>query len=1024
MSQIFPPRYHPVSASLRFLWLLWRTSIRRKYLWNPNPTMILIYLSPPTVEYRTYERASVNIHATPKVAVDDAQICEDASGPKNLIDTSTEIPLNLNFPPFPLATVEKLAPQPEPAHNFELPVHELLSQSSIDILTQVARSLPEMLPQPESQSGSIFEDESHDDYVGISTSSTPPITSTQSLELLVAGKVYDEAERVLDALLEVGTPVPPSFAYEDAAIWAIRTPASTSADMDNQIQAFRKWFSLIPLGPSLRGPRPRRSHEFMRLRKRIMLSPLNSLRLIMEFGLIAAEKGYAYFTYRQVVSVVCMYGDPDVALQYIDELRGRSRKFLEQWAHPTQVDALDNKLRVEIISVAIKTLAIAGRFDHAVQLIPDPTETHFHLRPVSYSYLVHKMEMTGDRRYIPHIQFVTQHKSEARHRSFGLKKMKKPRLALAIRCLASIGQFDLAIRLLPKLLEAEVGLITDTLDFLLTRLRENEGDDHSEYIDRISRMRAAMESMPVTEIADSTTPSSDMLEGAEEDDADLESATPSPNILEGPEEENDIDHVRAIEALTKAWCLKEAAALVVAHHESITKDQLYTLLLWKLKISYNPKYESDIARIQKLREQTLALRPRAKGKLRTQSKVQTLPNKERQEARPEEFSGEDILMASSISSEPTQLLGSSPAESLRTLRKGFRRRFISSAPPPNPLTVVSFLEAYLASGRTRAILLLRNLVFSRGSHSASNSYILAEMIFHARRGNPDLVINTFVTHFFIVGVPRDDLLLRLQKMERDPATEALWTTVPQMKLFPHSIHAAVVWRALLDLARDDRALEALYAKVLSFADKRSLQAPVLAAGIPLLRPPPAWKTGVDASAFTPFIRRMCRTFGTERGALILKDMVRLGIQPTIYQLTQLAIEYSRTGEVAKTFLVLDQVENVTEAWENTNPVEGVNHDEVARRRAVDPVFYRGVVRGFLLSKRIVEARNVERRMFKRYGYVPGEDAYADELYEDLRAAEEGPSPEASISDAQSHKYAEAPPSAPGISHEPASSAGG
>ncbi|KAJ6488020.1 hypothetical protein C8R45DRAFT_786492, partial [Mycena sanguinolenta] len=649
----------------------------------------------------------------------------------------------------------------------------------ISILTQVARSLPEMLPEPESQSGSIFEDESHDDYVGISTSSIPPITSTQSLEMLVADKVYDEAERVLDALLEVGTPVPPSFAYEDAAIWAIRTPASTTADMDEQIKAFRKWFSLIPLGPSPRGPRPRRSpHEFARLRKRIMLSPLNSLRLIMEFGLIAAEKGYAHITHRHVISVVCMYGDPDVALQYIDELRDRNRKFLEQRAHATQVDALDNKLRVEIISVAIKTFAIAGRFDYAVQLIPDPTETHFHLRPASYSYLVHKMEMTRDRRYIPHIQFVTQHKSEARHRSVGLKKMKKPRLAQAVRCLANIGRFDLALK--------------------------------------------------------------------------------SP-----------------------------------------------------------------------------------------------------------------------------QRLGSSLAASLRTLRNGFRTRLVSSALPPNPLTVVGFLEAYFASGRTRAIILLRNLALSRGSHSASCSYIFAEMLFHARRGNPDLVIYTFVTHFFIVGLPRDDLLMRLQKMERDRASEALWTAAPQMKLFPHSMHAAVVWRALLDLARDERALEALYAKVLSFADKRSPQAPVLAAGIPLLNPPPVWKTGVDASAFTPFIRRMCRTFGTERGALILRDMVRLGIQPTIHQLTQLAIEYSRAGEVAKTFLVLDQVENATKAWETTKEANSGDHDEVARRRAVDPVFYRGIVRGFLFSNRIVEARNVERRMFKRYGYVPGEDSYVDELYEDL-----------------------------------------
>ncbi|KAF7360371.1 hypothetical protein MVEN_00766900 [Mycena venus] len=932
-----------------------------------------------------------------------------------------EIPPSFRFPPFPLATAEeqelgpKISAAPETTSDtsvlepraLDYRAYERLPQPSVDILTQVARSLPELLPDPETESGSIFEDKSHDDYADISTSSTPPITSTRSLEMLVADRNYDEALRVLDALLEVGTSIPPSFAYEEAAIWAVRAPANTASEMDDQIEKFRKWFSLIPRADR---SSPRR---FSRLRDRIMLSPLNSLRLIMEFGLIAAEKGYARSTHHRVTTLVCMYGDPDVTLQYIDELRGRNRMFLEQSSQRAYVDKLDNKLRVDIVGVAVRTLANAGRFDHAVQLIPDPTETHFHLTPYTYHYLVHKMEATRDPRYVPHINFVKQHKSEARHRSFGLTKMEKPHLALAIRCLANTGQFNLAVGLLPKLQEAEAGLLTEALDFLLARLRESEDDHHSIFFDRISQLREATQSTPV--IPDSTIPSSDTPE------------TNHSQPIFGPTE-----YRRAIEALTKAWCLEEAVALMPAYHQTNTghRKTLYNVLLWKLKISYNPKYEPYMSQIKQMREHTVQLAARAKVMRRVASEAEVSAKDDPREARLaerseadaarhlEDFSGEDILMASSVSSSrPPQRVGFSLAASLRALRKAFRDRLPSGT--PHPLTIVRFLEVYLASERTRAIPLLRNLALSRGA-GYSLSYIFAEMLFHARRGNPDLVIQTFVTHFFIVGLPRDELLVRLRTMERDPAAEALWAATPAMKLFPYPMHAAVVWRALLELTHDERALEALYVKLLKFADLRSPQSSVLQAGIPLLHPPPAWQTGVAASAFTPFVRRMCRAFGTERGGLILKDMVRLGIQPNIYQLTELAMEYSRVGDVRRTLLVLDQVENAAKAWESVDAPDSEQSDdaddEVARRRRaqrnhllprVDQVFYVAVVRGLLLSKRYAEARLVEQRMSKRYGYVAGKSQHLDELYEDLRVAEEGkkiPPREGHISAADSPKY--------------------
>ncbi|KAJ6588853.1 hypothetical protein B0H19DRAFT_1248449 [Mycena capillaripes] len=963
------------------------------------------------------------------------------------------MPPTFRFPPFPLASVEEPEPQistesePDDTNIFESPtveyraLYERLPQPSVDILIQVRESLPEMLPEPETDPDSIFEDKSNDDYVGISISSTPPITSTRSLEMLVADRNYDDALRVLDELLEVGTDIPFSSAYESAAMSAIKAPATTTTEMDDQVRTFKKWFSLIlPADQS----RPR---TFRTLRDRILLSPLNSLRLIMEFGLIAAEKGYARSTHYQVTTLVSMYGDPDVTLRFIEELRHRNRIFLERSSKIDDIDNLDNRLRVDIVGVAVRTLANAGRFEHAVQLIPDPLETIFHLTPYTYNFLLHKMEMTGDPRYIPHINFIAQHKQEATFRSVGLKKMAKPTLVLAIRCLANIGQFNLAIGLLPKFLsgEAEVGeagagLITDALDFLLAKLRESGDGQYSTYIDYISQLRAAREPMPPP-IPVSASSSSDIAEaqlGLSQLQEVTEPITPASPVsattsTDVPETQapsfGAVEYHDAIEALTRAWCLEEALALIPVYHRLNTRHHIrvYNPLLWKLKTSCNPKYQPYLERIRQLREQTVGLAAQERATRRAAKDQRAEERRARRAVRRteesdirseaeaarhlEDFSGEDILIASSLSaSRPPRRIGSDLAASLRALKKAFRA--LTPSHRPHPLSVVRFFEVYLASGRTRAIPLLRSFVLRRAVGS-SLSYIFAEMLFHARRQDPDLVIQTFVTHFFIVGLPRDELLLRMKAIERDPATAALWQSTPKMKLFPYPIHAAVVWRALLELTTDERALEVLYAKLLRFADLRSTHSSALHGGVPLLRPPPSWQTGVDASAFTPFIRRMCLTFGTDRGGQILQEMVRLGIQPNIYQLTELAMAYSRAGDVRKTMVVLDQVENATKAWEaaeqvdasnaveqvdSDNAVEQAQADAAARRRRaqrnhhlprVDQVFYQAVIRGFLLSNQIEAAKDVERRMRTRYGYVPGKSQHLDNIYVDLRAAEQG-----------------------------------
>ncbi|KAJ7158353.1 hypothetical protein C8R43DRAFT_364606 [Mycena crocata] len=940
-------------------------------------------------------KGSISTDATPEVASDTSTGTRKAA--PDTFTPSTSISPVLRFPPFPLAVVEEVKPAPrvpaeaEPETNtdfFEPPSSEYVAASEyievhrrlpeptlaqVDILTQVVRTLPEILPEPETDPDSIFEDVLDADYAGLPISTPSPIiTSTQSLEMLVAEKDYDQALRVLDVLLELGTQIPFAEAYEAAALSAIEAPAQTKEELDGQIVTFRKWFSLVP---TAKMSRPRTLEH---ISARIMLSPWNCLPLMMEFALIAAEKGFAATTYYSVTRAIALYDDADAILHFVEELPRRNRVYLEQSVWGRWVEELDRRFHVDVVCTAVRALAKAGRFDLAVQLIPDPTETDFHLTPYTYTYFLAKAQHSGDSRYVPHINFVAQHNSLDRFREFGLKRMDKQKLGVAIQCLASVGEVDFALGLLPHFVDAKAALLAQTLDFLLELLGSHEQERYAAYIDSISQLREA-----ITEPSIDSAPTAEIAEDsiiAMETPKDFAS-TPNGSPTAVHTQETRYDHV--MKNLIVAWCLDEALALLPTFQwwNAGRATRIYNLLLWKLKASCNSNYKDDFKRIKQLKDEEAAARRRAIREANNYLK---------------DFTPEEVQMSSSMSSSAPQRVtkANNLGSILRSLKKGFKA--LTQSERPHVLTIVRFIELYVESGRTTAIPLLRRFVLS---HTYSGGlYIFAEMLYHARHSHPDLVIRTFVTHFYIVGLPREELSKRMLQMEHSP-TDALWEAQPTVKLNPGPAHVATVWRALLETIAfgDYSALEELYGKLVQFSTMSVPPTP-LHSGIPLLSAPPSWHTGADPSAFTPFVRRISQTFGAERGAVVLKHMFERGIKPSIYHLTELAMEYSRSGDVAKTMNLVSQIERAADEWDAAGAVEkGVEHQAARQQRAqsshliprVDQVFYIAVMRGFIKSNHLVAARDVERLRYKRFGYAPGNDPHLDELYIDLRAAEEG-----------------------------------
>ncbi|KAJ7064858.1 hypothetical protein C8F01DRAFT_1128485, partial [Mycena amicta] len=756
-------------------------------------------------------------------------------------EPGSEFTPSYRFPSFPLI----LNQTTNETDSLPKPLYERLPKSAADIVAQVVASLPELLPEPDTDPESIFEDKENADYSGV-VSALAPFTSTEALRALVAATNYDEALEVLDELLEVGVQIPFSHTYELAAIRAVKSEARTAAEVEEQIQVFKKWFSLTPTAD------PSRPRSLDRLMRHILLSPLNSLQLIVEFGLIAADKGFAPHIHDRVLGFVCTYGDPSRAMDFLEEI------------YCSWTDAF----RRDAVGLVVRTFARAGQFDHAVELVPDPLETSFHLTPYTYNFLLLKMRASGDSRYVPHIDFVSQRKSEAFFRSRGPRLMRKDHLATSIQCLVNVGELDMAIDLFPHLRDAGSDLMMETFELIRPHLKRTTA---------------------LPEKIFSTKP--------------------------------DQRYAVALKALAKAWRLKEALAILPAYHRNNTNHRTsgYNLLLNKLKAACNPMYNPSIELVGRLKEQA-TISARYLGKNWT-SDLET------------SFSGVNLL-------------------DVRALRRGFR----SPAPSQKPsvITIVRFMEDYLSSGHTRAISLLRKDALR--TPSSASAYILAELLFHERRHQPIQVIRTFAAYFYIVGLPRDDLLLHL-RVWTDPDASDVWVARPLAKLYPDPAHTAVVWRALLETVEHKSGLEDLLGSTPTSSVNR---------GVPLLGP-------TACAAFTPFLRRMCLAFGSERGLHVLRDMLRLGITPTI-----------PSANGARNAVFSHRRSDAREQGK----VDGAS---TARKGslfpAVDPVLYVAIIRGFLGSSKIPEAKDVIRRMFERFGPSIRENEILQPLLVDVEKAQ-------------------------------------
>ncbi|THU87552.1 hypothetical protein K435DRAFT_804208 [Dendrothele bispora CBS 962.96] len=252
--------------------------------------------------------------------------------------------------------------------------------------------LPMELPEPEEEDALLFEDlEDSADYVDVrpEDSSSYIPSSVEYLQELIEIGEYADAKRVLLDLHALGMVIPPSFKYLKAVHHALGLPVDsqgTVVDLTAQerLDDFSLWFELIPSVVTSG------KQQFASTRRLIFWAPVANLALIMRFGLMCAEKGYARLLNTAVIPPVMRFADPDVSLKFIEEYEAKDEQFWRsgQFEHRPNI-SLNLMLSFRSIrSIAVRNLAQAGHLDAAMRLLPDPNHPKGRLPHYTYTKLM------------------------------------------------------------------------------------------------------------------------------------------------------------------------------------------------------------------------------------------------------------------------------------------------------------------------------------------------------------------------------------------------------------------------------------------------------------------------------------------------------------------------------------------------------------------------------------------------------------------------------------------------------------
>lgn len=303
------------------------------------------------------------------------------------------------------------------------------------------------------------------------------------------------------------------------------------------------------------------------------------------------------------------------------------------------------------------------------------------------------------------------------------------------------------------------------------------------------------------------------------------------------------------------------------------------------------------------------------------------------------------------------------------------------------------MHAYHATGRTRALLALRKKAFQH-SHKAKSLWVMAEMLYHRSRNEPQLILVVFAYHFHMIGVPRRTILKIMRLISKRRARLSQRTSLPKHmlnrqydiseKLWPTPYHTALVWEALV-WSTPESDHERMYKYLLTVADSSASQKPISPPDskfAPSLLQLP--KRAVDAAHFSPFVKLHAKRGRPEQAADVLRDMVRFGLSPGVVQWSIVARGFAEHGDPSVAVSIIERLEEDAESQGRAG-VSGEHADRAPSN--LDIGLYTNVLRGFVLARSLEHAQDMERRIRQRFEYVDGELRATDDALRLLRNLE-------------------------------------
>lgn len=318
-------------------------------------------------------------------------------------------------------------------------------------------------------------------------------------------------------------------------------------------------------------------------------------------------------------------------------------------------------------------------------------------------------------------------------------------------------------------------------------------------------------------------------------------------------------------------------------------------------------------------------------------------------------------------------------DSLASHLRLYRRRLSSTTDSTlqiHPSHAAQFIERYLASGRTRALTLLHKKAL-RASFHHGPPWIFAEMLYYLNNRMYELVVTTFVDYFHIVGLPRAEIMEKLQAWDIQNDTQSPL----KVKAIPDAEHISVVWEAMIQLCQRRRSLLMLYFQFLyeigqSKGEKRRETAfksrkswvnatpQIIGSNLEAPRPPPSQ---FSLTVFAKFVTTFTRRFNRVVAWRVIRRMMTHDAKLELAHVTVVLRALTQKGNHHLAIKLLDDMEAA---------FNGPLH---SRMPPPNIVIYTCILRGCVNAQAWDTAEDVKRRMVRNLGYEQGMNSQTDDV---------------------------------------------